>query len=71
MNTLKEKLSTKDKLFGTHLSMGDTYVADIFGQLGYDFIWIDTEHSCMDYQQLLNCITVLKAHKCVPSVKKD
>jgi 2-dehydro-3-deoxyglucarate aldolase/4-hydroxy-2-oxoheptanedioate aldolase len=43
--------------------MGNGYVADIYGALGYDFVWVDTEHSGIDYGELLNCITILKAHK--------
>lgn len=63
INEIKTKLKAGKKIFGSHISMGETYVADIYGMMGYDFVWIDTEHSCIDYEKLLNCITVLKAHK--------
>jgi 2-dehydro-3-deoxyglucarate aldolase/4-hydroxy-2-oxoheptanedioate aldolase len=63
MNALKEKIKAGKKTFGTQLCMGENYVADIFGMLDFDFIWLDTEHSAIDYGKLLNCITILKAHK--------
>ncbi len=63
MNELKEKIKAGKKTVGTQLSMGENYVADIYGHLDFDFIWLDTEHSAIDYGKLLNCITILKAHK--------
>ena len=63
MNSLKEKIKKGQNTFGTQLCMGETYVADIYGMLGFDFVWLDTEHSGIDYEKLLNCITVLRAHK--------
>lgn len=62
MNTLKEKIKKGKKTIGTQLVFGETYVADIYGMADFDFVWLDTEHSCIDYEKLLNCITVLKAH---------
>ncbi len=60
MGTLKNKLLGCEKVCGTHISMNDFMSSDILGSLGYDFIWIDTEHSCIDYQTLLAHITVIK-----------
>ncbi|MBQ8295124.1 MAG: aldolase [Clostridia bacterium] len=63
MNVLKEKIKAGKKIIGTHLTMGDTFIADIYGMMGYDFVWVDTEHSPMDYGKLLTNLTVLKANK--------
>lgn len=63
MNTLKEKIKAGKKTFGTQLCMGEGYVADIYGMLDFDYVWLDTEHSAIDYGKLLNCVTILKAHK--------
>ena len=62
MNTLKKKIKAGEKIFGSHIAMGESYVADIYGMNDYDFVWVDTEHSPMDYEKLLNCVTILKAH---------
>ena len=61
MATLKEKLLNKERVFGTQIMMNDTAIAEIFSQIGYDFMWVDTEHSAIDYHQLLEYICVCEA----------
>lgn len=56
---LKDKLS--QNLVGTHISMTDSIVSEILGRLGYDFIWIDTEHSEMSYTNLRQHLTAVNA----------
>lgn len=51
--TLKEKLISCDDICGTHVSLPEPAITEIFGYAGYDFIWIDTEHSGIDYKELL------------------
>ena len=62
MQNLKEKIRNHQRITGTHISMGNLILADAFAQMGYDFIWVDTEHSVIDYAELLQCVTVIKAH---------
>ena len=62
MRSLKEKIRKHERVIGTHISMGNLILADAFAQMGYDFIWVDTEHSVIDYAELLQCVTVIKAH---------
>ena len=62
MSGLKEKIQNHERIIGTHISLGNMVLADAYGQMGYDFIWVDTEHSGIDYTELLQCVTVLKAH---------
>ena len=59
--TLRERILRGDYLIGTHITTGDFITADIFARCGFDFIWIDTEHSCMDYRTLLSCVSVIRA----------
>lgn len=59
---IKEKIKSREKIFGTHINMGNLWIADVFGMCGYDFVWIDTEHSPIELSALLECVTVLKAH---------
>ena len=56
---LKDRLH--ENLIGTHVSMTDSMVTEIYGKLGYDFIWIDTEHSELSYTNLRNHITAVHA----------
>ena len=50
--TLKEKLIACDDICGTHVSLPESAITEIFGYAGYDFIWVDTEHSGIDYREL-------------------
>lgn len=60
---IKDRIKRGEKIFGTHLTMGNFWIADIFGMSDIDYVWIDTEHSPIDYTALLECVTVLKLHK--------
>jgi len=62
MADLKEKIRGRERIIGTHISLGNLVLADAYAQMGYDFIWVDTEHSGIDYAELLQCVTVIKAH---------
>ena len=58
---LKEQIQKGEKLSGTLLNFGDTAVGVILGRAGYDFIWIDMEHSCLSLEKLMSQIVAIKA----------
>jgi 4-hydroxy-2-oxoheptanedioate aldolase len=58
---LKSKLNARKNLAGTHISMTDPCISEIIGNLGFDFMWIDTEHSAIDYQTLHSLLIGAKA----------
>ena len=58
---LKEKIKNKEKLIGMYVQLSDISIARIAGLAGYDFIWVDTEHSYMSYETLLGHILALKS----------
>ena len=58
--SLKQRLLNLEHVYGTHVHMRDLVVSDIFTNYDYDFIWVDTEHSAMDYSTLLNHITLIE-----------
>lgn len=58
---LKDRLQMGENLIGTHISMTDSIASEILGRLGYDFVWIDTEHSEISYTDLRNHITAVNA----------
>lgn len=55
--TIKEKVEAGMKLCGTHVNLVDPTVTEIFGHLGYDYIWVDMEHTALApyevYQHIL------------------
>ena len=61
MKTLKEKILNHEITLGTQIMMCDTAIGEIFSYAGYDYMWIDTEHSCIDYKQLLDYISICEA----------
>lgn len=51
-NPLREKLAAGKRLFGTHVHLTDPRVCELMGYLGFDYLWIDMEHTSMDFQTL-------------------
>ena len=59
--SLKEKIKNKEKLIGTYTLLCDPAVLRIVGLLGYDAVWIDSEHSPINTETLFNEILTLRA----------
>lgn len=57
--TLKEKILKGEKTIGTHINLNDIAVGKIAGAAGYDFVWIDMEHSYLSFEGLLNFIIAI------------
>lgn len=57
---LKDKIKRKEKMIGMYVQLSDISIAKIAGLAGYDFIWVDTEHSYMSTQTLLGHIMALR-----------
>lgn len=53
---LKRKVVACEDLAGTYITLNDCSVTEILGYIGFDFIWIDTEHTALDYLDLLRHI---------------
>lgn len=53
MNALREKLNVGQKICGTLVSLTDPCLCEIMGNIGYDCVWIDTEHTYMSYKDVL------------------
>ena len=57
---LREKLNTGWAI-GTHVSMTDPCICELLGYVGFDYIWIDMEHTAIDYKTLLCHLNGAKA----------
>lgn len=53
VNLLRKRIEEKRKILGTLVSLTDPCLCEIFGNVGYDCIWIDTEHTYMDARDVL------------------
>lgn len=49
----KSRVLACEKLCGTHIALNHPGITEIFGYVGFDFIWIDTEHTSIGYEELL------------------
>ena len=53
---LKEKLAQPGILCGTHTGLNNAVLTEIMAGVGYDYLWIDTEHAPVDYAELLQMV---------------
>jgi len=53
MNALREKVERREKLSGAIVSLSDPCLCEIMGNAGFDYIWIDMEHTYMSYKEVL------------------
>ena len=57
---LKDRIKNKEKLIGSYIELCDPTIARILALAGYDFIWVDTEHSPMTSETLLEHVRTLR-----------
>ncbi|MBQ9805076.1 MAG: aldolase [Clostridia bacterium] len=53
MNVLRERIERREKLSGAIVSLSDPCLCEIMGNAGFDYIWIDMEHTYMSYKEAL------------------
>ncbi len=58
---MKQKLRRQELCIGTHVSLGECVVTEMMGNLDYDYLWIDMEHSVINTDQLLNHLIAARA----------
>lgn len=61
MINLKKKLRNCEPVAGMHVNLTDPCVSELCGSLGFDFLWIDTEHTVIDYPILQTHLIAAKA----------
>ncbi len=59
--SLKEKFRNCELTRGMHISLTDPSVTEMCGSIGFDFLWIDTEHTPIDYGCLQSHLIAAKA----------
>lgn len=58
---LKTKIRNKEKIIGMYVQLCDISIARIAGLAGYDYVWVDTEHSYMSLETVLGHIIALRS----------
>lgn len=59
--TIKEKVQTVQQICGTIVNLTDPMVTEIMASLGYDFIWVDMEHTTLTTEQVYHHLLAAKA----------
>lgn len=67
MNRLKEKLVNGEKVKGTLVCLTDPCLCEIVGNVGYDCVWIDMEHTYMSYKEVLCHLNAARASE-IPAI---
>ena len=53
MNKLRQMVDNKEKIRGSLVSLSDPCLCEIMGNVGFDCVWIDMEHTHMSYKEVL------------------
>jgi len=61
LNKLKNKIRNKEFFFGSSVNLTDPTVVEIFCEAGFEFIWIEMEHSSIDKNIAQTLIMAAKA----------
>ena len=59
--SVKDKIMRVAPLRGTHVNLVDPIVTEILGSLGYDFLWVDMEHTALSCEQVYHHLLAAKA----------
>lgn len=58
---IREKLKSKKFLIGSHITGTDPQMTEIISSMGFDYLWIDTEHTAIDKGALINHLIAVRA----------
>ncbi len=51
-HSLRQKLLAGITALGTHISLNDPVITELIGNVGFDYLWIDTEHTAIGLECL-------------------
>lgn len=61
MGNLLDKIRKGERALGTHISINDCSITELIGNVGYDYLWIDTEHTTIDLDHLQQHLIAARA----------
>lgn len=68
-NRLKERLRNGELLIGTLVGLGHPDITEILAGLGFDWLFLDAEHSPMTFETLQQLIQTVSNTNCTPIVR--
>ena len=69
LNSVKQKLQEGKQVFGATIQTSDPGVYCTVANAGWDFLWIEMQHSTLTYQEVANMIRGCKGSAAVPFVR--
>lgn len=54
LGIIKKKIKEEKILLGTHINLRENTICEIMGKIGFDFLWIDMEHTSLDKETVQN-----------------
>ena len=69
LELFKDKVARGETCLGAVTTSYDDAIAELFGDAGLDFIWIDGEHSPFNPVDILHQITAVRGTRCAPFVR--
>ena len=58
--TLKQKLKNKELILGSWITLGNTSIAEILANAGYDWLVVDLEHTTISFEQVGELIRTIE-----------
>lgn len=69
LQRIKNKLREKKPVIGTHVALNDVMISEMLGMAGFDFVWIDTEHTALEREKVLHHIIAVDGTGVAPFVR--
>lgn len=70
-NKVKDKIGNKELTFGSWITIGNTAVAEIMANSGFEWLTVDMEHSAITLDIAQDLIRTIEQSGCVPLVRVD
>jgi 4-hydroxy-2-oxoheptanedioate aldolase len=67
--TLKEKMSRGETVFGTWCMLPSSFVVDVIARTGIDFVVIDLEHGSMSFETAEEMVRAAQLFACQPIIR--
>ncbi len=61
MNALRQKLEQKKRLYGTNVNLTDPCLCELVGNIGYDVVWVDMEHTYLSYADVMSHLNAARS----------
>lgn len=69
LEKLEAKLDRGELCLGSIVTLSDPVISELVGEAGYDFGWIDMEHSALSLQTVLNHVIAMRGTGAAPWVR--